>query len=133
MMMLQFLKSFPVPDDSLPEIEKKMRFMMTCPIPAFRERTQKRKLTPDYSKYGVTSVIIRERDWILYRFDGSVGGRGRVWAESKQTYVRRSNGVYELPLNPGESIELNKCDQVFPPSRIPYQVDTDTIDCSCRG
>ena len=122
-------KIFPVPDDSLPgDREEDEISDDTCPIPAFRERTQKRSLTPDYSKYGVTSVIIRERGTgFSTRFDGSVGGRGRVWAESNQTYVRRSNGVYELPLNPGESIELNKCDQVFPPSRIPYQVDSDTV------
>ena len=122
-------KVFPIPDDALPgDREEDEISDDACPIPAFRERTKKRSLTPDYSKYGVTSVIIRERGTgFSTRFDGSVGGRGRVWAESKQTYVRRSNGVYELPLNPGESIELNKCDQVFPPSRIPYQVDTDTI------
>ena len=122
-------KIFPVPDDSLPADREEDEISDdTCPIPAFRERTKKRSLTPDYSKYGVTSVIIRERGTgFSTRFDGSVGGRGRVWAESNQTYVRRSNGVYELPLNPGESIELNKCDQVFPPSRIPYQVDSDTV------
>ena len=45
--------------------------------------------------------------------------------------MRRSNGVYELPLNPGES-ELNKCDQVFPPSRVPYQVDAETILTAVR-
>ena len=122
-------KVFPIPDDALPgDREEDEISDDACPIPAFRERTKKRALTPDYSKYGVTSVIIRERGTgFSTRFDGSVGGRGRVWAESKQTYVRRSNGVYELPLNPGESIELNKCDQVFPPSRIPYQVDSDTV------
>ena len=122
-------KVFPAPDDSLPgDREEDELDDDTCPIPAFRERTKKRALTPDYSKYGVTSVIIRERGTgFSTRFDGSVGGRGRVWAEANQTYVRRSTGVYELPLNPGESIQLNKCDQVFPPSRIPYQVDTDTI------
>ena len=122
-------KVFPAPNDSLPgDREEDELDDDTCPIPAFRERTKKRALTPDYSKYGVTSVIIRERGTgFSTRFDGSVGGRGRVWAEANQTYVRRSTGVYELPLNPGESIQLNKCDQVFPPSRIPYQVDTDTI------
>ena len=124
-------KVFPAPDDSLPADrfdEDDETGDDVCPIPAFRERTQKRKLTPDYSKYGVTSVIIKERGTgFSTRFDGSVGGRGRVWAESEQTYVRRSTGVYELPLNPGETIQLNKCDQVFPPSRVPYQVDTDTI------
>ena len=122
-------KVFPAPDDSLPgDREEDEIADDTCPIPAFRERTQKRKLTPDYSKYGVTSVIIKERGTgFSTRFDGSVGGRGRVWAEADQTYVRRSTGVYELPLNPGETIQLNKCDQVFPPSRVPYQVDTDTI------
>ena len=122
---------FPIPDEVLPEDRDRPEDALdddTCPIPGFRERTQKRKLTPDYSKYGVTSVIIKERGTgFSTRFDGSVGGRGRVWAESDQTYVRRSNGVYELPLNPGESIKLNKCDQVFPPSRVPYQVDTETI------
>ena len=119
---------FPAPDDSLPPDRFDEDGDDVCPIPAFRERTQKRKLTPDYSKYGVTSVIIKERGTgYSTRFDGSVGGRGRVWAETDQTYVRRSTGVYELPLNPGETIQLNKCDQVFPPSRVPYQVDTDTI------
>ena len=120
---------FPVPDDSLPgDREEDEIDGDTCPIPAFRERTQKRPLTPDYSKYGVTSVIVKKRGTgFSTRYDGSVGGRGRVWAEADQTYVRRSNGVYELPLSPGESIQLNKCDQVFPPSRIPYQVDSDTV------
>ena len=44
MMMPQFLKRvFPVPDDSLPADREEDEISDdTCPIPAFRERTQKR-------------------------------------------------------------------------------------------
>lgn len=111
-----------IPDTEIQDPSKE------CPTPGFTNRTSSRTPTPNYDNYGVTGVIIKERGTgFRTNYDGSLGGRGRVWAGSDQTYVRRSNGVYVLPISPGETINVNKCDQVVPPNRIPYQVRTDGV------
>ena len=104
-------------DDDTPE---------KCPPPRFIERVTKRKKQPDYSKYGVLNVIMIEKG-TNYKttFDGSLGGRGRTWAEKDQTYVQKADGRYLLPYNPGETFNLEKCDIVVPPDRRPIEIDDD--------
>ena len=55
--------------------------------------------------------------------DGSRGGDGRVFAESGDTIVRRSDGKYDLPYSPGDTINLLPGDQVQSCSRAPYTVN----------
>jgi len=38
--------------------------------------------------------------------DGSRGGDGRVWAEANQTTVRRADGTYDVPYDPGEVFDV---------------------------
>lgn len=99
-----------------------------CLPPTFKERTTERKPKPDYSKYGVTGVIIKQRGTgYPSSIDGSLGGRGRVWAEDDQTYIQKSNGKFLLPINPGESVKVEKCDRVTPPNRITETIKEDQI------
>lgn len=99
-----------------------------CLPPTFKERTTERKPKPDYSKYGVTGVIIKQRGTgYPSSIDGSLGGRGRVWAEADQTYIQKSNGKFLLPISPGESVKVEKCDRVTPPNRITETIKEDQI------
>ncbi len=52
--------------------------------------------------------------------DGSLGGMNRTWAENDQTIVRRFDGIYDTPYNPGDNIELNPGDIIRTPSNTSY-------------
>lgn len=56
--------------------------------------------------------------------DGSLGGMNRTWAENDQTIVRRFDGTYDTPYNPGDSVELNPGDVIRTPSNTSY-IDSD--------
>jgi hypothetical protein len=58
--------------------------------------------------------------------DGSLGGMNRTWAENNQTIVRRLDGTYDTPYNPGDNIELNPGDTVRTPTNVSY-IDSDGI------
>lgn len=62
---------------------------------------------PNGNEVGVTGVIIEDSGYgYLPVPDGSQGGDGRVWAEANQTTVKRSDGTWEIPYDPGEIIDL---------------------------
>lgn len=51
---------------------------------------------------GVSGFIILDGGaGYMTRPDGSVGGMNRTWATSEQTKIKKSNGTYLLPINPG--------------------------------
>jgi hypothetical protein len=47
--------------------------------------------------------------------DGSSGGMGRKWAKKNQTLVKKSDGIYETPYNPGDTIVLSPGDTIKTP------------------
>ncbi len=51
--------------------------------------------------------------------DGSQGGDGRTWAESNETTVKRKDGTYDIPYQPGAIIELCAGDEVTYPGKAP--------------
>ena len=78
------------------------------------------EITPD--EIGIVKVVfINSGVGYLKEPDGSLGGDGRTWAESNQTVIRRLDGTYDRPYNPGETIEVNACDEVIPPIGNPYR------------
>ena len=48
-------------------------------------------------------------------FDGSRGGDGRVWATPEQVTIKRQDGTYDTPYNPGEIFEVFDGDIVTGP------------------
>jgi len=62
---------------------------------------------------GIVDVIIIENGFdYLKKPDGSLGGDGRTWADRCRTKVRRDNGVWEFPYNPGETVDIRVGDLV---------------------
>ena len=45
--------------------------------------------------------------------NGDLGGDGRTWANSNQTIVKRDDGTYDRPYNPGEVFNVNPGDEVY--------------------
>jgi hypothetical protein len=44
--------------------------------------------------------------------NGDLGGDGRTWATSDQTIVKRKDGTYDRPYDPGETIKVDPGDEV---------------------
>ena len=53
----------------------------------------------------------------LKKADGSLGGSGRTWAEAGQTKIKKADGTYLLPSDPGTVITVDKGDIVDLPIR----------------
>ncbi len=51
--------------------------------------------------------------------DGSQGGDGRTWAENYETTVKKADGTYDTPYQPGAIIELCPGDEVTYPGKAP--------------
>jgi hypothetical protein len=63
---------------------------------------------------GVVKVIIGDPGFgYLPGSNGDRGGDGRVWATNVQTTVKRDDGKYDRPYNPGETISVNPGDEVY--------------------
>ena len=72
---------------------------------------------PNGTQVGVTGVVMSETGYgYLATPDGSQGGDGRTWAESDQSTVRRGDGKYDIPYNPGSLIPLYEGDDVTLPA-----------------
>jgi hypothetical protein len=70
---------------------------------------------------GIVDVIIIENGFgYLQKPDGSLGGDGRTWADRCRTKVRRDNGVWEFPYNPGETVDIRVGDLVQFPGETPF-------------
>ena len=66
---------------------------------------------------GVIGVIVKDGGAGYMRSsDGSLGGMNRTWSRSDQTNVRKPDGTYLLPSNPGSFIRLEKGDVIEIPS-----------------
>jgi hypothetical protein len=77
---------------------------------------------------GVTSVVI-EDPGTGYRTspNGDRGGDGRVWAPADNTTVQRSDGTYDTPYNPGDTIELLPGDTVRLPNNTSTELGNEII------
>lgn len=65
---------------------------------------------------GITGVVVENSGYgYLPVPDGSQGGDGRVWADANQTTVKRSDGTWDIPYDPGELIQLLPGDVVRTP------------------
>ena len=53
-------------------------------------------------------IILDGGSGYLRRPNGSSGGMNRVWAETGQTTVKRKDGTYLLPSDPGKTLTLEK-------------------------
>lgn len=58
--------------------------------------------------------------------DGSQGGMGRTWSKKDQTTVKRSDGTYDTPYNPGQTIKLSPGDTIRTPSETSFVIDEDS-------
>ena len=71
---------------------------------------------PNGTETGVTGVIVEDSGYgYLPVPDGSQGGDGRVWADANQTTVKRSDGAWDIPYDPGELIQVLPGDVVRTP------------------
>ena len=84
---------------------------------------------------GVTGVIVEDPGYgYLPTPDGSQGGDGRVWADANETTVKRSDGTWDIPYNPGEFIQVLPGDTVRTPiGSISEFVNSDGSSISIPG
>lgn len=57
--------------------------------------------------------------------DGSLGGDGRTWADRCQSKIRRENGIWEYPYNPGEVMVIKQGDYVQFAGESPFVAQED--------
>lgn len=70
---------------------------------------------------GIVNVIITDNGTgYLPQPDGSVGGDGRTWADRCQSKIRRSDGTWDYPYNPGEVMNIRSGDYVEFAGESPY-------------
>jgi hypothetical protein len=75
----------------------------------------------------IDEIIVEEPGYdYLSGPDGSLGGMGRTWAKNNQTIVKRFDGTYDTPYNPGQSIKLLPGDTVRTPSETSFVIDQDS-------
>ena len=74
-------------------------------------------LRPDgTTTVGVTKVIMDDTGTdYLPTPDGSQGGDGRTWAGPDETTVKREDGTYDIPYQPGVVVDLEPGDEWTPP------------------
>lgn len=84
---------------------------------------------------GVTGVVVENSGYgYLPVPDGSQGGDGRVWADANQTTVKRSDGTWDIPYDPGEFIQVLPGDVVRTPiGSILELVNSDGSSISIPG
>lgn len=78
---------------------------------------------------GVVKVIIDNPGFgYLPAPNGDRGGDGRVWANANQTTIKRSDGTYDRPYNPGEVITINPGDEIYScgVTKVATQIETIT-------
>ena len=69
------------------------------------------------TEIGVTGVIIEDSGYgYLPVPDGSQGGDGRFWADANQTTVKKEDGTWEIPYDPGEVVQVLPGDIVRTPT-----------------
>jgi hypothetical protein len=90
---------------------------------------------PNGTEIGVTGVIIEDSGYgYLPVPDGSLGGDGRVWADPNETIVKRSDGTWDIPYEPGELIQLLPGDTIRTPiGSISELVNSDGSSISIPG
>ena len=80
---------------------------------------------------GVVGVIMNDTGYgYMPSGDGSKGADGWTWADSHETTVKRSDGTYETPLQPGAQIELSEGDTVSFPGGIDHVITQSDINLS---
>ena len=81
---------------------------------------------------GVSGMIILDGgSGYLRRPNGSSGGMNRVWAEAGQTTVKRKDGTYLLPSDPGKTLTLEKGDTINMP--VGTKVISEPLDDGTGG
>tara|TARA_R100001594_G_scaffold4931_2_gene16194 strand:+ start:25 stop:2985 length:2961 start_codon:yes stop_codon:yes gene_type:complete len=74
---------------------------------------------------GVVGVIMNDTGYgYIPTGDGSKGAAGWTWAESNETTVKRADGTFETPLQPGAQIELFEGDTVSFPGGIDHKLSS---------
>ncbi len=70
---------------------------------------------------GIVDVIILDNGTeYLPKSDGSFGGDGRTWADRCQSKIKRADGTWDTPYNPGEVIDVEIGDYVHLAGQTPY-------------
>lgn len=84
---------------------------------------------------GIVDVVITNSGFgYLPAPNGDLGGDGRVWAEAKQTTVKRSDNTYDRPYDPGETFNVNPGDEVYSCGRTTIITESQTITApECSG
>jgi hypothetical protein len=85
-------------------------------------------LKPGDPVSGVKNVIIpNPGGGYLPKPDGSMGGDGRIWADRCKSMIRRKDGTWDHPYNPGEIMELKSGDFVQFAGEISFISSQDQI------
>ena len=75
----------------------------------------------------VTNVVMNESGTgYLSAPNGSQGGDGRTWATPDQTIVKRDNGTYDTPYDPGDVFDVFSGDQVYSCGNTTVITETET-------
>jgi len=74
-------------------------------------------LPPGTRTTGIVGIEVLEGGTgYLPTFDGSLGGDGRTWANPDDSTVRHDDGIYEVPIPPGNVVNVVPGDTVTVPS-----------------
>lgn len=77
---------------------------------------------------GIVKVLIDNPGFgYLPTPNGDRGGDNRVWAKAGQTTVKRNDGIYDRPYNPGETIKINPGDEIYSCGSTRTSVQSETI------
>lgn len=77
---------------------------------------------------GIVKVLIDNPGFgYLPAPNGDRGGDNRVWAKAGQTTVKRNDGTYDRPYNPGETIKINPGDEVYSCGNTRTAVESEII------
>ena len=88
-------------------------------------------ITPEFG-LGIMGFLIEDSGGgYLKKADGSLGGSGRTWAEAGQTKIKKEDGTYLLPMNPGVVVAVNRGDIVDLP--IGTRVITEPLENGSGG
>ena len=82
-------------------------------------------LPPGTRTTGIVGIEVLEGGTgYLPTFDGSLGGEGRVWADPDDSTVRHDDGIYEVPIPPGNVVNVVPGDTVTIPPGTTVTTDS---------
>ena len=112
----------------------KIAFDMTNSLESGRQATYVRGFNITLTGNGIVDVVITDPGYGYENIPcGNKGGSGKVWADRCQTTVRRANYSWDVPYDPGRTIEVYYGDEVSLPGEDTVVIDKDFTEDKIPG